>query len=53
MIICNDLLGFIPKCNAIMYTRGGQLLLLGGHFEKAALSGGPYLFVGVEARIGL
>jgi len=25
----------------IVYDRGGQLFLLGGHFEKAAFSGGP------------
>ena len=33
--------------------QGGQLFLLGGHFEKAAFSGGPYLLMGVEASIGL
>jgi len=34
-------------------TRGGQLLLLGGHFEKAAFRGGPHLLMEVEASLGL
>jgi len=25
----------------ILYTRGGQLIWVGGHFEKATFSGGP------------
>jgi len=33
--------------------RGGQLFLLGGHFEKAVFSRGPYLLMRVEANLDL
>jgi len=39
--------------NIYPYTRGGQLFLLGGHFEKAAFSGRPYLLMRVEANLHL
>jgi len=32
--------------------QGGQLLWLGGHFEKAAFSRGPYLLIEIEASLG-
>jgi len=35
------------------YALGGQLFLLGGHFEKAAFSGGPNLLMRVEASLDL
>ena len=39
-----------PRCCWTAYCRGGQLLLLlKGHFEKAAFSGGLYLLMRVEA----
>ena len=39
-----------PRCCWTAYCRGGQLfLLLKGHFEKAAFSGGPCLPMRVEA----
>jgi len=31
----------------------GKLFLLGGHFEKTAFGGGPYLLMGVEASLDL
>jgi len=31
--------------NTYPYTRGGQLFLFGGHFEKAAFSGEPHLLM--------
>jgi len=40
------------KFMIMIYVRGGQLFLLGGHFEKAAFSGGPYL-MRVEANLDL
>jgi len=33
------------------WNRVGQLILLGGHFHKAALSGGPFLLMEVEASL--
>jgi len=35
----------------MLYARGGQLFLLGGHFEKAAFVVGLHLLVGVEASL--
>ena len=32
-------------------NKGGQLIVLGGHFEKAAFSGGPYLPMEVETSL--
>jgi len=32
--------------------RGGQLIRLMGHFEKATYSGGPYLIMAIEASLG-
>ena len=34
------------------YARGGRLIWLSGHFEKAAFSGGPYLLMEIEASLG-
>ena len=34
----------------MVYTRGGQLFLLRGHFKKAAFSWGPCLLMKVEAK---
>jgi len=36
----------------IAYFRGGQLILLRCHFEKAAYIGGPYLLMETEASLG-
>ena len=33
------------------YYRGGQLILLGGHFWKAAFSEGPYLLIEIEPSL--
>jgi len=38
--------------NTMIYGRGGQFILLGRHFEKAAYSGGPYLLMEIEASLG-
>jgi len=32
--------------------RGGQLIWLMFHFEKATYSGGPYLMMAIEANLG-
>jgi len=37
----------------MLYARGGQLFLLGGHIEKAEFVVGPCLLVGVEASLDL
>ena len=35
------------------WARGGQLIVLRGHFEKAAFSEGPYVLMEVDATLGL
>jgi len=43
---------FIYAYKSIAYARDGQLIWLVGHFEKAALTGGPYLLEEIEASYG-
>ena len=43
---------FIYAYKSIAYARDGQLIWLMGHFKKAALTGGPYLLVEIEASFG-
>jgi len=35
----------------LAYGRGGQLIWLGSHFEKATFGGGPYLFSEIETSL--
>jgi len=43
---------FHKHCRANQLKQGGGLLIwLGGHFEKAAISGGPYLWKCKQASI--
>ena len=37
----------------VSYGKCGQFIWLGGHFEKAAFSGGSYLLIEIEIRLGL
>jgi len=39
-------------CFEIIYFRGGQLIRLRGHFEKAMFGGGPYVLSEIEAGLG-